>query len=104
MITKIYPAEYSHIDSLLIGGVKLESHYNQNYYVNQKNLNIIIFEDYNDDGKFDYRQVFIVDGKKIETDLGCDYGKYSIFAGIPGDYGFYEDENGYYVELDTELC
>ena len=103
MITKIYPAEYSHIDSLLIGGVKLESHYNQNYYVNQKNLNIIIFEDRNDDGEFDYRQVFIVDGEKIATDLGCDNGRDSIFSREPGDYGLYEDENGYYVELDTNL-
>lgn len=35
----------------------------------------------------------------MSSDLGCDYGKDSIFSREPGDYGLYEDENGYYVEL-----
>ena len=104
MVTKIYPAEYSHIDiPITIDGAVIKSSYNQNYYINKKNKNIMIFEDCNDDGKFDYKQIFIVDGEKMSADLGCDYGRDSIFGREPGDYGLYSDENGYYVELDTNI-
>ena len=105
MVTKIYPAEYSHIDNpITIDGVVIKSSYNNNYYMNKNYNNIIIFEDCNDDGKFDYKQIFIVDGEKISAELGCDYGRDSIFGREPGDYGLYSDGEGYYVELDTNIC
>ena len=105
MITKIYPADYLHIRSLTIDDVKLESCYNSNYYINNKDKTII-YESCNDEDCYYYYRVSIVDGEKTRKYLGIDhdYGDTSIFERKPGDCGIYSDENGYYVKLDTTIC
>ena len=105
MITKIYPEEYSHIDSLTVKGVKLESCYNGNYYIHRKNWTII-YESCNDEDCCYYYKISIGDGEIIRKYIGIDhdYGEDSIFDRKPGDYGLYKDSNGYYVELDTTIC
>lgn len=103
MITKIYPADYSHIDSITIDGVKIESSYNRNYYINKKDKSII-YEDCNDDSDYYYDQVFIANGKKTHKYIGCDYGNTSIFERDENDEFIKSDDFGYYAELDTDIC
>lgn len=103
MITKIYIEEYSHIDNpITIDGVVIESSYNHNYYLNKKDKSII-YEDCNDDSEFDYKQIFIVNGKKTFKHLGCDFGNTSIFKREHDDEFIYSDDHGYYVKLDTDI-
>lgn len=105
MITKIYPDEYSHISTLTVCGVKLESCYNGNYYIHRKDWNII-YESCNDEDCCYYYKVSIVNGEIQREYIGIDsdYIATSIFERKPDDYDIDSDESGYYVKLDNTIC
>ena len=104
MITKIYIEDYSRIDEpITIDGAVVESSYNRNYYINNKDKSII-YEECNDDCDYYYDQIFISNGIKTHKYLGLDYGNTSIFARGENDEFIHKDDYGYYAELDTDIC